>query len=137
MHTHTCIFFYVFFSIMAYRRILNIVPCALQQDLVVYLSCIVVQLLSHVRLFAASQTAAGQASLSFTISWSLLKLMSIKATMPPNHLILCPFSSSLQSFPSSGSFPMSQLLALMAKVLVLQLQHQSFQRIFKVDFLSD
>ena len=39
----------------------------------------------------------------------LLKLMSIESVMPPNHLILCqPFSSCLQSFPASGSFPMSQ-----------------------------
>ena len=70
-----------------------------------------VQLLSHVSLFAMPSTAACQASLSFTISWSLLKLMSIKLIMPSNHLILCPFSSSLQSFPSSGSFPMSQFFA--------------------------
>ena len=40
----------------------------------------------------------------------LLKLMSIESVMPPNHLILCqPFSSCLQSFPASGSFPMSQI----------------------------
>ena len=70
-------------------------------------------------------TAARQASLSFTISQSLLKLMSTESVMPSNHLILCcPFSSCPQSFPASRSFPMSQLL--MAKVLELQLQHQSF-----------
>ena len=41
---------------------------------------------------AISWTEACQASLSFTISWSLFKLMSIEAVMPPNHLILfCPF----------------------------------------------
>ena len=49
----------------------------------------VVQLLSHVQLFASPWTAARQASLSFTISQSLLKLMSIESMMPPNHLILC------------------------------------------------
>ena len=55
-------------------------------------------------------TAAHQASLSFIISWSLLRLMSIKSVMPSNHLILViPFSSCLQSFPASGAFPMSQL----------------------------
>ena len=48
-----------------------------------------VQLLSHVRLFATSWTAAHQASLSITNSWSLLKLMSIKLVMPSNHFILC------------------------------------------------
>ncbi|CAN0505403.1 unnamed protein product [Rangifer tarandus platyrhynchus] len=50
-------------------------------------------------------TAARQASLSFTISWNLLKLMSVESVMPSNHLILClPFSSCPQSFPASGSF---------------------------------
>ena len=53
------------------------------------LPCIVVQLLSLVQLFAIPWTAACQTSLSFIISLSLLKLMSIKAMMPPNHLILC------------------------------------------------
>ena len=54
--------------------------------------------------------AALQASLSFTVSWSLLQLMSIESGMLSNHLILwAPFSFYLQSFPASGSFPMSQL----------------------------
>ena len=53
--------------------------------------------------------AAHQASLSITNSQNLLKLMSIESVMPSNHLILChPFSSHLQSFPASGSFPSSQ-----------------------------
>ena len=47
------------------------------------------QSLIHVQLFATPWTAARQASLSFTISWSLLKLMSIEPVMPSNHLILC------------------------------------------------
>ena len=46
-------------------------------------------MLSHVRLFATLWTAAHQASLSITNSWSLLKLMSIESVMPSNHLILC------------------------------------------------
>ena len=49
----------------------------------------VVQLLSHVRFFATAWTAARQASLSFTLSRSLLKLMSTESVMPSNHLILC------------------------------------------------
>ena len=49
----------------------------------------VVQLLNHVRLFVAPWTAACQASLSFTTSLSLCKLMSIESMMPSNHLILC------------------------------------------------
>ena len=48
-----------------------------------------VQLLSGVWLFATPWTAARQASLSITNSWSLLKLMSIELVMPSNHLILC------------------------------------------------
>ena len=49
----------------------------------------VVQSLSHVRLFATPWTAACQASLSFPISWNLLKLMSIESMMPYNRLVLC------------------------------------------------
>ena len=49
---------------------------------------------------ATPRTAAQQASLSITNSWSLLKLMSIKSVMPSNHLILYPaLSSCRQSFP--------------------------------------
>ena len=50
---------------------------------------VIVQLLSGVWLFAAPWTATRQASLSFTVSQSLLKLMSIESVMPSNHLILC------------------------------------------------
>ena len=69
---------------------------------------VVVQLLSCVQLFVTPWTAARQASLSITISRNLLKLMSIESAMPSNHPVI-PFSSCLQSFPASGSFPMSQL----------------------------
>ena len=51
-------------------------------------SFVVVQLLSHVWLFATPWTAAHQASLSSTISWNLLKLMSFESVTPSNHLIL-------------------------------------------------
>ena len=71
-----------------------------------------VQLLSHVRLFATPWTAAPQASLSITNSQSLLKLTSIELVMPSNHLILCCLLLLLpQSFPASGSFPVSQFFA--------------------------
>ena len=63
---------------------------------------------SHVHLFATPWTAACQASLSFTISQSLLKLMS-QWWDPTNLSIVVPFSSCLQSFPASGSFPVSWL----------------------------
>ena len=60
-----------------------------------------VQLLSRVRLFATPWTAARQASLSITSSWSLLKLMSIELVMPSNHLILCcPLLLPPSNFPS-------------------------------------
>ena len=59
---------------------------------------------------ATPWTAAHQASLSFTISQSLLKLMSIESVMPSNHLILSqPLLLYPQSFPASGSFPEKQL----------------------------
>ena len=68
-----------------------------------------VQLLSHVWLFAMPWTAAHQASLSITNSWSSPKFVS-ESVMPSSHLILCrPFSSCPQSLPASESFPMSQL----------------------------
>ena len=54
-----------------------------------FLHVSVAQLLSHVRLFAIPQTAALQAFLSFTISWSSLRSMFIESVMPSNHLILC------------------------------------------------
>ena len=68
-----------------------------------------VQSLSCVRLFVTPWTAAHQAFLSITNSWSLSKLASIESVMPSNHLILChPLLLLLQSFPASGSFPVSQ-----------------------------
>ena len=72
-----------------------------------------VQSLSRVRLFAIPWISARQASLSITISWSLLKLRSIESLMPSSHLILCHplFSSCPQSLPASESLPMSQLFA--------------------------
>ena len=63
---------------------------------------------------ATPGTAAHQATLSLTISWSLLRLMFTESMMPSNHLILChPFLLfCLQSFPASGSFPMSRFFTL-------------------------
>ena len=64
-----------------------------------------VQSLSHVRLFATPWTAACQASLSITNSWSLLRLMSIKSVMPSTHLILCrPLLLPPSIFPSIRVF---------------------------------
>ena len=65
-----------------------------------------VQSLSHIRLFATPRTVARLASLSFTISWSLLKLTSIESVMPPNHLVLCcPLLLLTSIFPNIRVFP--------------------------------
>ena len=73
---------------------------------------------------------------SITNFQSLPKLMSFDSIMPSNHsssVVL--FSSCPQSFPASGSFQWVSSLHQVVKVLELQLQHQSFQWIFRVDFL--
>ena len=73
-------------------------------------SLVVVQSLSHVRLFVTLWIVAHQASLSCAISRSLLKLMPIESVMPSTNLILChPILICPQSFPASGSFPISWL----------------------------
>ena len=70
-----------------------------------------VQSLSHVQLFAILWTAARQASLSFTISWSLLKLMSIESMMPSNHPILCrPLLLLPSIFPTIRVFSRESVL---------------------------
>ena len=84
-----------------------------------------------------SWTKACQASLSINNSWSQLKLMSTESVMPSNHLILCvPFSSRLQSFLATGSFPMSQFFTSggqtmgvsgLASVLPMNIQDFSFR----------
>ena len=56
-----------------------------------------------------SWTSVYQASLSYTISWSLLRFMSIESVMPFNSNTVAPFSSCPKSFSASRSFPMSQL----------------------------
>ena len=66
---------------------------------------------SHVGLFAMPSTAACQASLSITNSWSLLKLMSIQSVMPSNHLILChPLLLLPSIFPSIRVFSNESVL---------------------------
>ena len=91
----------------------------------------VVQLLSRVWFFATPWTAACQASLSFTISWSLLKLLSIESVMPFNHLFLCHPVLLPSLFPSFRVF---------SNELALRIRWQSiwsfgFQWIFRTHFL--
>ena len=69
------------------------------------------QSLSRVQLFATPWPAARQGSLSITNSWSLLKLMSIKSVIPPNHLILChPLLLPPSIFPSIRVFSNESVL---------------------------
>ena len=69
------------------------------------------QSLSLVLLFVTPWTAAHQASLSFTISWSMLRLMSIECVMPSNHLILChPLLFLCSIFPSIRVFASESVL---------------------------
>ena len=98
-----------------------------------------VQSLSCVRLFANPWTAARQACLlSITNSWSLLKLMSIALVMPFSHLILCHPLLLPPIFPSIRVFSNeSVLLIAWPKYWEFQLQHLSFQWIFRTDFLKD
>ena len=94
-----------------------------------------VQSLSGVWLFVTPWTAARQASLSIANS-SSLNLMSIEWVMPSNHLILLfpsPFAFSLSQH--QGLFKWVRSSYQVAKVLEFQLQHQSFQWIFRTDFL--
>ena len=74
---------------------------------------VVVESLSHVWLFVTPWTATCQASLSFTIFWSLLKLMSIETVMPSNHLILChPLLFLPSIFPSIRVFSDESVLCI-------------------------
>ena len=76
---------------------------------------LVVQSLSPVQLFATPWTAAHQASLSFSVFWSLLKLVSIESVMPSNHLVLChpllllPFSVDAPASVQQGLSSFHQL----------------------------
>ena len=66
---------------------------------------IIVHSLSHVQLLVTPWTAACQAPLSSSISWSLLKLMSLELRMPSNHVILChPLLLLPSIFPSIRAF---------------------------------
>ena len=81
-------------------------------------------------------TAACQASLSITNSRSLLKLMYIELVIPSNHLILWrPLLLLPSIFPSISLFRWVSSSPQVAKVLEFQLQHQSFQWIFRTDLL--
>ena len=98
------------------------------------MTIILIQSLGHVQLSVTPRTAAHKASLSLTISCSLLKLMSIESVMPSNHLILCrPLLLLPSVFPRLGSFPMSWFFAsggqssgVLALTLILPMNIQSW-----------
>ena len=86
--------------------IISIPDWLLSNYMILKVNLLAVLSLSHVRLFETLWPAARQTSLPFTISQSLLKLISIESVMPSNHLILCHLL--LQSLLASRSFLMGQ-----------------------------
>ena len=105
---------------------------------------IIVRSLSRVQLFVTPWAAVCQAPLSFTISWSLLRFMSIKSVMPSNLLILCcPLLLLPSTFPASGSFPMSwlfpsgdQSIGASASASVLPMNSQGWFPLGLIDLIS-
>ena len=121
---------------MAQSIRLRILRIALEEELKDLDFVIVAQLLSHIQLFVTPWITACQASLSLTISWSLLKLVSIELVIPSNHLILChPLLLLPSIFPNIRVFSNVGSSHSVAKVSEFQLQHQSFLSKFWTDFL--
>ena len=84
--------------------------------------------LSRVRLFVTPRTAAHQASLSISKSqYAQTHIHQVGDAIQPISSSVILFSSCLQSFPASGSFPMSQFFTSGGQSIVFQLQHQSLQ----------
>ena len=106
--------FWRYQQVLVQLHILCVLDCLLLEPFKLLLSDQIRsdQSLSRVWLFATPWITARQASLSFIISWSLFRLTSIELVMPSNRLILChPLPLLLSLFPTSGSFPVSQLFA--------------------------
>ena len=95
---------------------------------------------AHVWLFETPWIAARHATLLTTNSQGLLKLMSIELVMPScNSSSVIPFSSHLQSFPASGSFPMSQFFTsggVSASAWVLPVNIQDWFPLGLMSFIS-
>ena len=109
--------------IQFYRNFLNFVL-----DYFVYSLFQSVQLLSHVQLFVTPWVVACQAPLSIISSQNLLKLMSSESEMPSTiSSSVVPFSSAFNLSQHQGLFKCVSSLQHVAKVLELQIQHQSFQ----------
>ena len=95
-----------------------------------------VQSLSRVQLFVTPWTTARQASLSITNFWRLPKPVSIELVIPSHHLIFChPFLLLPSIFPNLRVFSNESAPCITWPKYWFQLQHQSFQWIFRTDFL--
>ena len=94
----------ILFISVGYSKEENPVKAGIMLSYSFFISLSSVQSLRHVQLLATPWTAAHQASLSFTISWSLLKLISIESVMPSSYLILCHPLLFLPSIFPSGLF---------------------------------
>ena len=93
-------------SLMIHKFLKYFISVSLQSNSSPIIVVVAVQSLSSVQLFATPWTAACQAFLSGTNSWSFLKLMSIDLVMPSNHLILCrPLLLLPSIFPSIRVIP--------------------------------
>ena len=91
----------------------------------------------RVWLFVTPRTAARQASLFITNSWSLLKLMSIESVMPSNHLILCHSLLLPSVFPRIRVFSNESPLSIRWPKYWFQLQHHSFHWTPRTDILQN
>ena len=97
---------------------------------------VIVQSLSRVQLFPTPWNAAHQTSLAFTVSQNLLKLRSIESdAIQPSHPLSSPSPPAPNPSQHQSLFQWVNSLHQVAKVLELQLQHQSFQWILRIDFL--
>ena len=94
------------------------------QDSTLNQTFVVVQSFSCVRLCVIPWTAAGQASLFFTISWSLLRFMSIESVIPSNYLILCYPLLLLETDPSV--FPNTSIFSNESALCIKWPKYQSF-----------
>ena len=91
---------------------------------------VVVQLLSHIQLFVTTLTTACQASLSYTVSWSLLRLMSIELVMPSN------LSSSVAPSPLPSIFPIRLSADFSAETLLARREWHDIFEVMKMNNLQ-
>ena len=109
--------------------------CLVSILLLLLMGVVVLQSLNSAWVSATPWTAARQPSLSFTVSWSLLRFMPIESVMPSNHpILLSPSPPALNLSQHEGLFQWVTSSHQMAKELDLQLQHQSFQWIWALIF---